>query len=736
MKNIILLVLIIFNLSAFSQIIIKGNVKEKNSNAKNSTLVNANIYISDKTVGTVTDINGNFELSIPDNKFNQYLIASFIGYKSDSVKLSKSISNYSFSLISDLVLSEVEVKDRQKGDYISKIDPIQTNTITTEGLQKLACCNLSESFENDPTVDVSFSDAVTGAKQIQMLGLAGIYSQILTENIPSIRGHASPFGLGYIPGNWMESIQISKGTSSVINGYESITGQINIEYKKPEKSEKFFINLYGNNEEKFEGNINARKRINDKWSTMILLHAENHSKDIDMNHDSFLDFPNLKQINFMNRWSYEEHEKGHSQFGFKVLTEDRKSGQLGFHDSDTSSLYGIGVKTNRYEAFAKNGINFNNRSQSSIGLLSNFSIHEQAAFFGKNNYNATQSNFYSNLIYQFIVNSTKHKISTGASINIDNTDENLNDSIFNRNEIIPGAFIQYTSTITENLTGILGFRTDYHNKYGMFYTPRLHLKYDFPHNIILRTSAGRGYRVPNIIPENIGILASSRKFIFLEEMKPEIAWNYGINISKDFLIEHEEILKLNLDFYRTFFQNQLIVDIDKEIGKALIYNLENNSYSNSFQAQASIYPIEGIDITLAYRFNDVKMLLNDSMQEKPLVNKHKGLLSLSYYTKMEKWKFDITLQYHGQSRIAPTSNYPLEYQREEKSPEYFILHGQITRKVLNWDFYVGAENITNYTQKNPIVASDDPFGKYFDTSQIWGPIVGRMIYIGLRYKIE
>lgn len=740
-KNSIIFILLISTFSAFAQNnFVSGLVQEEskhNEHTINKALAFANVYWLGTNSGTATNENGNFK--IQRNSKSNTLIISMVGFKSDTILVSENQETVNVILKPSSELNEIVIKERIKGERISKISAIQTQTITTKGLQKLACCNLSESFENSVTVDVSYSDAVTGAKQIQMLGLAGIYSQILTENIPMIRGVASSFGLGYIPGTWMESIQISKGTSSVVNGYESTTGQINVEFKKSDRADKFHLNLYQNYMGKTEGNLLVSKKFSPKFSTMLLTHVENLSMKVDENMDGFLDLPMQKQINLFNRWKYEEEGKFCSQFGIKYLYEDRLGGQTNFDknaDLGTTNSYGLGITTKRVEFFTKNGISFQKNPLNSIALIFSGTYHNQNSFFGLRKYDVAQKNIYGNLIYQTILGNTNHKLSSGLSYNLDIYDEQLDSMNFDRTESVPGAFAEYTYSVTEKLTAIAGFRADLNSKYGLFLTPRIHFRYEITPQTILRGSAGKGYRTANVFAENTAILASSRQIVIAEEFKAEEAWNYGVNLTKHIQKDKKDVGTLSLDFYRTDFVNQIIIDTDQDINKVVMYNLNGKSYSNSAQIELMLTPFERFDFTLAARYNDVKASIDSNLLQKPLVSKFKALLSLSYATNHEKWKFDVTNQLIGKSRIPDTQNNPTMYQTADESPMYYILHAQITKKYKNWDFYIGSENITNFVQSNPIIAANDPFGNYFDTSMIWGPIIGRDVYVGLRFSIK
>jgi len=626
---------------------LQGKVETIDSNNKKIPLPYANIYWFGRISGTTSDENGQFTFEKPVSE-NLYLIISYIGFINDTVLVAKNQTELNVTLEKNATLQEVVIFEKREANYISKMNPIQTQVITTAGLQKLACCNLSESFENNATIDVAYTDAVSGAKQIQMLGLAGIYSQLLTENIPSIRGLATSHGLGYVPGTWMESIQISKGTSSVINGYESITGQINVEYKKPENSDKLHLNVYGNELGKTEGNLTSAHKLNDNLSTIVMLHGEIFLTELDKNHDSFLDLPKTSQISFSNKWRYEYKEKFVTQFGVKYLTENRNGGQIGYDKEmiSNNNLYGIGINTKRYEVFAKAGIPLS-KPENSIGFLVNTSGHNQNSFFGNNIYDGSQRSFYSNIIYQFILKTTDHKISAGISYQYDDYNEHLvsstSDTTLNKVEKIPGVFAQYTYNFLNQLTLIAGFRADFYNNKQTFITPRLHLKYNLNENNTLKVSAGKGYRTTNVLSENMGILASSRKFILNEQINPEEAWNYGVSLTKYFTINSNKSTFI-LDFYRTDFINQVIVDMDSEYNEVSFYNLKGKSYSNSTQAELILEPIKRFEINAAYRINDVKMTINDKLEQKPFVNKHKALLSLSYSTKYDKWQFDLTTQ--------------------------------------------------------------------------------------------
>jgi outer membrane receptor protein involved in Fe transport len=313
--------------------------------------------------------------------------------------------------------------------------------------------------------------------------------------------------------------------------------------------------------------------------------------------------------------------------------------------------------------------------------------------------------------------------------------ENLNDSAFTRFERVPGIFFQYTYNLDDKLTVIAGIRGDYHNIYGAFVTPRVHLKYSLTEHTIFRASAGMGYRTANVIAENNTMLATSRNLFITEEPKQEQAINLGVNITQYFDILGRE-LRLNGEIYHTNFLNQVILDFDKDPQAIYVYNLNGKSYSTAYQIEATYELIKRLDMTLAFRYNDVKMTTDDKLQYKPLLHHYKGLITLSYATNLNKWQFDLTTQFNGSGRVPGTETNPLQYQRSDSSPVYAVLNAQITRYFKKWNIYLGGENLTNYTQENPIIAADQPFGKYFDSSLIWGPVSGVNIYAGVRYTLK
>jgi outer membrane receptor for ferrienterochelin and colicin len=735
--------LILFVIFFFQQVLVaqqlKGKVLGENEKGIQENLPAANVYWQGTTNGTTTDLDGFFQLSIPDS-LPARLIISSVGFESDTILVSSNLQKEVTILLKGMIsLGIIEVEEKQSTTMNKIFTPINQEVISSKELLKAACCNLSESFSTNASVDVAFTDAVSGAKKIQMLGLDGIYTQVLSENMPLLRGLSAAYGLNYIPGTWVENILVTKGTGSVVNGYESISGQINLEFLKPQEQKKrFFINVYGNLNGRAEANFHFAKKLNKKWSTLLFTHASSNFMKQDMNKDGFLDMPLTQQYNVFNRWDFHNQKNFEAQFGIRGLYETRQGGQSNFNynaDYGKTNVYGIGIITKQLEYFSKTGFMFPSRPFKSIGIQTSGKIKQQQMYFGKRTYTGEQKNFYANVIYANIINNTNHKYKLGTGYLLDNYSESYNDSAFARTESVPGVFAEYTFTHPDNFSLVAGVRADYHNLYGVFYTPRLHLRYNVTKKTTLRLSAGRGFRTSNVFIENQSVFASSRKVIVQETFKPEIAWNYGVSANQQFKLFGNEAF-INVDFFRTDFENQIVVDLDQNTNQVVFYNLKGESYSHSLQTDFGFTPFKSFDVKLAYKWYDVKTTYNYELLDKAYVPKHRVMLNMAYSTYMDIWKFDFTTNWFGQSRLPSTVLNPVEYQLPKKSKDYFLMQAQITKKFRKFDVYVGCENILNYTQSNPILSAADPNGQYFDASMIYAPIEGRIVYFGLRMEIK
>jgi outer membrane receptor for ferrienterochelin and colicin len=728
---------------AKTDVIVKGVVLQDNTKGKFEPLANASVFWLGTQAVVVTDSLGVFAINM--NTASQRLVVSYTGYKADTISIIHA-NDLKIVLASKGQLNEVTVFSRQLGSFIPYLNPIRTQVMTGTELLKAACCNLSESFETNPSVDVSYNDAVTGSKQIQLLGLSGNYTQLTIENLPGPRGLATPFGLNSIAGPWIENIQLTKGVGSVANGFESIAGQINVELKKPESAEQLLGNVYINDLGKTDINLNVASKLNAQWSTALLLHDNFLKNAVDMNRDGFKDLPTGNELSLVNRYKYDNSKGVLGQFGFKVLNDNKLGGQIAYDDTKdkfTQNHYGLSINTQRYEFFGKLGYVFPQQKYKSIGLQMDAADFRQASYFGQSNYSAKQQSFYSNLIYQSILNSTIHKFRTGLSFQYDKYNENFNTSNYARKEIVPGAFFEYTYTPNEQFSAVLGLRGDNDNLYGSFITPRFNVRYEPITGTVFRFSAGRGQRTANIFAENNAAFVSSRQISITPTLTgaaygllPEIAWNKGVSLDQKFnLFGHPATF--GLDFFRNDFSNQVIVDV--EAAKQLrFYNLNGKSFSNSFQSELNITPLKKLDIRVAYRYFDVKQTYNGQLMSRPYISKNRAFLSIDYATTNE-WKFNYTITYNGPKRIVNNIDYPTFAPLPTSSPDYYLMNAQLSKsfgKHHPMDLYAGVENITNFFQKNTISYADQPFSPYFDASMVWGPTTGRMLYMGWRIKIK
>ncbi|CAN5423955.1 TonB-dependent receptor [soil metagenome] len=728
-KYIILLLLVGFGVAAQT---IEGHVWESTEQDK-MPVFSANVYWLNSTIGTTTDANGYFSLEQLDT-FSK-LVISYIGYSNDTIVAQPGMP-LEIVLNRPKTLDVTTIEATKSGTSYSSLGAINSINLSGKEFKKAACCNLSESFETNAAVDVNFADGITGAKTIRMLGLDGIYTQLMIENIPSIRGLGRTFGMSHLPGSWLESVQISKGVGTVVNGYEAMAGQINIELKKPDEAERLHFNAYVNHMGRSELNLNIANEFSPRLSTMLMVHGSAMRTRTDMNHDGFLDIPLNQQVNVANRWSW--FNKGWEVQGFvRGLYEGRIGGQKNF-DPKIPKLeqpwYGMDLNIQRYEGFLKTGKVFEKGLNRSMGWINEAAYHSMEGFFGRNDYKGKNTHYYSNLIFQTNIGSPMHQLKAGGSFLLDDYREQFANVDLKRRELVPGMFGEYQLTYLTTFSLLAGMRLDYHNLYGVFATPRVHLKYSPKEMTTLRASAGRGYRVASILAENTNVLVSSRQVIVSEPLRPEESWTYGGSFTQKWILKNRDF-SFNVDFYRTDFKNQVVLDLDQDRYSSIFYNLDGRSYANSLQIEAIAEVVRGLELRLAYKFNDVKTTYQGELRDRLFTPRHAGQFNAAYTTRNKRWLFDATLQLNGRSRL------PASYAQGELalssgySPVYVTLNAQITRIWKRWEVYIGGENITGYKQHNPIIGYQNPFSPDFDAASIWGPIFGQMAYVGVRYTI-
>ncbi len=716
---------------------------------------------------TTADAAGVFRLPFPAQASHK-LVISAVGFRADTVLVPTGPTPYlRVSLQAGAALGEVAVTVRAPAYSASAVGSMQT--ISARDLTKSACCNLAESFETNAAVEVTTADAVSGAKQIQLLGLDGSYSLLTVDNQPALRGLAAPYRLGYLAGPWIESIDIIKGTGSVVNGYEGISGQVNVQLKEPEKTDQLLLNAYANDLGKFDLNAVASQRFNPKWSNVLLLHNDHLGQRVDRNHDGFLDLPLATQFNGYDKVKYKSGTGLVAELGVGALRETRQGGQVDFREDAPDAYrqhYGTTLATMRYTAQARTSYTWPGRPFQSLGLLVNGTSHNFNSIYsfkqdsGPRAYDGHQNTGQATLLFQSVIQNTTHTYRAGLSFLYDDYRESLRDGRryagetqadidahenHLRTERVPGAFAEYTYNNAHNLTAVVGLRTDYHNLYGWQVTPRFNLKFDATPTSALRLSAGRGFRVPNPLADNTAMLASAREFYIVPKLLPETAWNLGGSITQYFQLLGRQATFV-ADYYDTIFQNQLVADMYTSPQYIILDNLTPGarSFARSLQAEVQAEPAQGLHVKAAYKWLDVQSTYAGQLLPKPLTPQNRAFLNLGYATAFDKWRADLTVQWFGERPLAHlpedgvggghahgTGTSGLAY-----APRYALLNTQLTRAFKRLEVYVGVENLTNFRQPNPIQEAATPFGAGFDAAMVWGPVYGRLTYAGLRYRIE
>ncbi len=738
---------------AFSQELIKGNISE-NINGKKTPLIAVTVQWKGGKIGAVSDTLGNFqipqEIDIQET-YKKILVFEYIGYQKDSFLVKNPQEFIQVFLKNDTNLGEVVIRQDRNADEMQAME-----TMTAKTFKKSACCNLSESFETNASIDVSTSDAISGTKQIRFLGLDGNYAQIMMENVPAVRGLAVRQGLYFTSGSWIKNIDIGKGAGSVVNGYESITGQINMTLAQPENAEKLLANAYYNAGNRFELNLNTNHNINDKWQTTFMSHYSQLQSAIDQNSDGFMDIPKFRQVNMVNRWHY-NGENFHAQFGVKLLKDQKLGGQNEHqHPNDQNfslnAPYGVSHNTERQEFWTKFGWVSAKNPQRSVGFIITTANHDQHSWYGMNFYRGKELFAHAQMIFQTPL-SEKHSLKAGFSAVFNDFIENFEAKIpqiyvldLSRRETSQGFYAEHTAKWTKTLTSVAGIRGDFHNIMGFQLNPRLHIKYSPKKSTHIRLSAGRGMRMDNPLASASGYLASSRK-ILIENFNQntqnpnqntfsEIAWNYGTSISHTFYVGKEREWNITADFYRTDFTKQVVFDV-QNTNYLKIYNLQGKSFANSFQIQAKAEILNGLDMTLAYKYYDVRTSFeNIGLQTAYFTPQDRIMYNVSYKTPNLNWDFDATIEWQGRQKLPNTQNSPAEFQRPAVAPDFAMLNAQITRNFLRWEAYIGGENLLNVMQSNPIVNSQNPYQQYFDASVVYAPIMGAMGYVGVRFYVK
>ena len=754
---------------------IRGAVRD----ADDRPLAGASVYWAGTTVGASTDAEGAFLL----HRVKGYdrLVASYLGYVNDTLRIDEAVQRADFALRAEGVeLEGVVVEGNLSGNVVKRDGIVKGEMISFAGLCKMACCNLAESFENSASVTVGYSDAISGARQIKMLGLAGTYTQILDENRPIMRGLSAPYGLSYTPGMWLNSIQVSKGVASVTAGHEAITGQINLEHRKPTDSERLFVNLYLDDELRPEANVSTAFPVSrdKKLSSVVLLHGSGDTdvRKMDHNHDGFRDLPRSAQFNVANKWLYAADNGTQVRWGWKFVQESRLGGMLDYRNTDAMReamfrdwdwqaedtrmpLYGSHIRNRNANGYFKVGMPVGpsvydeaeqDEMRSNLAFVADFDHFDEEAYFGLNDYSGNQNSLALNLMYNHYF-TYRSSLNVGVQAHLDYYRETLGNDTpwlgsdraydFGRDEEEVGAYAEYTYAVRDKFSVVAGLRGDYNAFYDRFFlTPRGHVKWNVTPSTTLRASAGLGYRSTNVITDNIGMLATGRELVIpaLGDLdRLEKALTLGGSLTQTFGLVNPGDATLSFDYFRTQFCNSVVVDQEYDAQTIRVYDSDGRSFTDTYQIDFSWTPVERLDIFATFRYTDSRMTIDrpdgtTARVERPLVSEYKTLLNIQYATKFRRWVFDATAQLNGPARI-PTQTGDLADSRY--SPRYPMFYAQVSRKVGKFDIYVGCENIADYRQEDPILNAANPYDYKFNSMNVWGPLMGRKFYAGLRFNL-
>ena len=779
MKQTVLSLLFLLFSSASVSTLRAQNLRGVVRDADNQPLVGASVYWAGTTVGASTDAQGAFLL----HRVKSYdrLVASYLGYVNDTLRIDTAASRAEFTLRAEGVeLEGVVVEGALSGNFVKQDGIVKGEMISFAGLCKMACCNLAESFENSASVTVGYSDAISGARQIKMLGLAGTYTQILDENRPIMRGLSAPYGLSYTPGMWLNSIQVSKGVASVTAGHDAITGQINLEHRKPTDSERLFVNLYLDDELRPEANITTAFPVSKdgKLTSILLLHGSGDTDVRKMNHndDGFRDLPLSTQFNVANKWLYAADNGTQVRWGWKFVQESRLGGMLGYRNTSAMReamadgwdwtrtgtampLYGSHIRNRNANGYFKVGMpvgpsvydaDEQDEMRSNLAFVADFDHFDENAYFGLNTYDGNQNSVSLNLMYNHYF-TYRSSFNVGVQAHLDYFRESLDNDTpwldssrsynLDRDEQEVGAYAEYTYAVKDRLSVVAGLRGDYNAFYDRFFlTPRGHVKWNITSSTALRASAGLGYRSTDVITDNIGMLATGRALVIPELdalNRLEKALTVGGSLTQTFGLVNPGDATLSLDYFRTQFYNAVVVDQEYDPETIRVYSSTGRSWTDTYQIDFTWTPVERLDIFATFRYTDSEMTIDrpdgrTARVERPLVSRYKTLLNIQYATKFRRWTFDATAQLNGPSRI-PTQTGDLA--DSYYSPRYPMFYAQVSRKVGKFDIYVGCENIADYRQEDPILNWQNPYDYRFNSMNVWGPLMGRKFYAGLRFNL-
>lgn len=750
---VLLLSLFTLSLTAQSTTAIEGTVIDSDDYAMTGATVR---WIDGG--GTTVDVDGKFTLAPEAGKTT--FVISFLGFASQEFRADTLTGPIAVTLLEEgSTLGEIEVVARDAGATGSIFNTRNVERIGAKELRKAPCCSLAESFENSPVVDLSYGDPLTGRREIQMLGLRGNYTQLTLEKRPMLDGLAAPFALDLIPGPWVSGIQIGKGSGSLESGAQGMNGEINSELIKPTDGPKLYLNAFAGSQGRGELNAITNQQIGKSLWLGAMAHGSFTESNHDRDFDRFKDMPDRRTGVGMLRLFRKSDDNWEGQWNILGVRDRRSAGQQDVHDhgQPTTDPYIIEQDNRRVEAWGKTGYYGFNKPHQSIGFIYSGSYHKLNNLYGRKVHQGEQMSGYFSTMYHTRIANDNHQIAIGGTARVDDFTETFTGRDVSRSENTVGVYGEYTFSWEESregadfraFTAILGLRADRHNLGGNQFSPRLNLKYNPTEKAAIRFSAGRGWRSPNVLVDNLNWLPSSR-VVTLETEDNEVdnsnpgflglesSWNYGINVTQDFTLGGREG-QLMFDAFRTIFTDQIIVDAEQDITSLRLYQLDGTSRANSLLLSLTYELLPLIDIKLAYKYNDVQQTYaTNGLREVPLTPRHRALATIGYDGK----RFKAHLNYHwtGEQRLIDFDDIPetIFLPHPQRTPAFGLLSVNFTY-VANGrtEYYLGSENLTNLTQRNAIIGAWEPFdGGYFDASQVYQPLFGRLIYAGVRYTIE
>lgn len=714
-------------LTHFLQAQIRGVVQGTDS-LQTKPLKNVKITLLGAGTTVFSNEDGTFEILLGKPNPDTLLFVAK-GYRSDRLVVTKADRFLALNvvLISGQLVQDIVVNGQKNPHGISKMKTLHVEELTSAEFRKAACCNLSESFETNATVDVSMSDAISGAKKIQLLGLDAVYTQLQFENIPFLRGLESAFGMSVIPGTWLESIQITKGTGSVVNGYESMAGLVNLEFKKPKEMPRLGLNVYQNRFGRSELNLQGGVQLNERWHMGLFGSVASVYGTFDNNQDSFRDQALSNTFNLLQRFSY-QGRRMEAQLGLQAYVDQKLGGQTSYTKAQPNG-YGMELASEHLSIFSKTGF-FGKKPAQSLGVIAQLKFQNMSGLYGLRTFTGSEKRAYMNVIYDDIIGTADHKIKAGASFQFLEIHQWAGQPFgaevvgSDRTEWVPGVFAEYAYS-GNRLSAVAGARFDQHNLAGAQFSPRAHLKYALTPQLDFRVTGGRAWRMPNFVADNLSLLASSKLWLSDQKLAPEISWNAGASLVQGFSFKKRKG-NLSLDAYHTQFSQQLVADRDSLSGMVVFKNLANNSLATVLQVEFSYALLRGLDLRLAYKFQDVRALFNGSLQTQVLLPRQRYFVNVAYQTRNKRWDYDLTYSRYSAVRLP---------QGGQGKP-WALLNAQVTRNWKHFEAYMGGENLLNVMQQNPIISAQNPFGSNFDATEIWSPIMGWNVYLGLRYTIK